>query len=356
LAGVPPHTGQLVRRFIVASAYVCVACAPLTRPNRTASRVRNSQIIEISGVTRDGNRLLLVSDESTHAYYAYALQPAELPHGAGPVLSSFTIEQGRLTAHRIFASAPLDLEGIALLDPSHPIMVSETLRSLLSADRVFAQYPSKLGEIGNRGIEGLAARRVSDTMVEIAVLWEGGFLERRDLARQLTTVTTLLDIALKPVICVHTVSLPTSQSSEIAHPCGADADLIELHVPLPPDPPDPGEAPQRFRAPDLVWLPDGSGFLVLLASQNATTVPNPAYRYKWLQRFDRKGNAVGLPINLCSLLPASVRAGPSGNVEGLAWFDQGESVVLVNDFRGPSTAVILSITNLPPPSLTDICK
>lgn len=271
------------------------------------------------------------------------------------MLSSFTIEPGRLTAHRILTSAPLDLEGIALLD-SHPVAVSETMRSLLSPTGVVAQYPSRLGEIGNRGIEGVATRRASDTTVEVAVLWEGGFLERRDLAMQLATVTTLLESALRPVICVHTVVLAASQSGELLHPCGPDADLIELQVPLPPDPPDPEEAPQRFRAPDLVWLPGGSGFLVLLASQNPTTAARQAYRYKWLQRFDRQGNVLGPPVNLCPLIPSSVRAGPSGNVEGLAWFDEGESVVLVNDYRGPATVVILSMTNLPPQSLTDICK
>ena len=160
---------------------------------------------------RDGDRLLLVSDESTDAYYSYALQSAELPSGSSPVLRSFTIDQARLTAHLLPVSAPLDLEGIALLAPATLVVVSETLRSLISADRVLAQYPVKLAEVGNRGIEGVAARRLSDSTAELALLWEGGFLERRDVSMQLATVPGLLDSALKPVICIHTVVLATQR-------------------------------------------------------------------------------------------------------------------------------------------------
>jgi hypothetical protein len=328
-----------MRCLLIAPACLILACRPQPRPVPTSSVTTAAavRLVEASGLTRDRDSLVLVGDESPEAYYTYGLRPSDYPSGAGPILSFFAVDPSRLTAHRLFTPLALDLEGVALLEAGTPLMISETMRSLLTPDRLVAMYPRRLSELGNRGIEGVAVRIVSDTVAQVVVLWEGGFLERSSVLKQFDAFPGLLDTPLNPVICIHSLPLPISRMPEAVEPCRSGTDLIELQVPTPPD------TLQRFRAPDLVWLPSGEGFLVLLSSQNATTAPKIEYKYKWLQRFDRSGAAVGSPLNLCAILPAAMKAGRSGNIEGISWFEEGKSVLLVNDFGESASVVIVAV-------------
>jgi hypothetical protein len=75
------------------------------------------------------------------------------------------------------------------------------------------------------------------------------------------------------------------------------------------------------------------GFLVLLSSQDGTATPQ--FRYKWLQRFNSKGDAAGEPLDLLARLPENLRA---ANWEGLEWWERGRSVILVHEAEGPIEA------------------
>jgi hypothetical protein len=272
-------------------------------------------------------------------YYAYGMQPSDRPRGDGPILSQFRVDADHLVAHSFSSADILDLEGIALLTIGTPLGISERQRSLVSRAGVIAQYPASMSELGNRGLEGVAIRRASDSAAEVAVVWEGGFPERR-VPRQLDQLAGFLTSPLQPMICVHSIGLSLVPEAN-REPCRDGNGLVSLALPNPPD------SSQRFRVPDLVWLPNGKGFLALLSSQNATSSAHVEYKYKWLQKFDRTGRPVGIRINLCSILPAPLRNGRSGNVEGLSWYDEGKSVVLVNDFSGPATVVILAVEPWP---------
>ena len=317
----------------------CQATTSRTTPSGVAPKP-NVELREASGIARDGDRLLFVGDGTPGVFYSYALHTSDKPTGSGPILSQFTVARDHLTVYRLGNPDALDLEGIALLRPEYPLLVSERMRALLSSDRLVAEYPASMSEVGNRGLEGIAVRQDSDSTARIAVLWEGGFLERRDVPGQLDALPRLLETPLSPLVCVHTVPV-NLQRSVTDEPCRDRAAMIELDVPIPPD------SAQRFRAPDLVWLPDGNGFLVLLSSQNATSSSRIEYKYKWLQRFDLSGRRLGGAFNLCSVLPDPVRAGRAGNVEGLGWYELGKSVVLVNDHREPATVVILAVDPWP---------
>jgi hypothetical protein len=186
-------------------------------------------------------------------------------------------------------------------------------KALVTRGKWLADYPDVFDEIGNRGLEGVTVRRASDTTMQVAVLWEGGF-HRRRLPRELQA-NSVVNRSLKPFVCVHTIPSDSLRWGAPIMACSRGAGVVELNVPPAPD------SAQRFRAADLVWLPDGQGLLVLLTSQNATSATKVRYKYKWLQRFDLQGNLVDGPVELCApVVPEALRVEGSGNVEGLGWF------------------------------------
>ena len=148
---------------------------------------------------------------------------------------------------------------------------------------------------------------------------------------------------MNALLCVH--SLPDVEGSEV---CKRGDGVVPLQVPATPD------ETQAFRAADLVWGRDGQSIIVLLSS---TSAGDSVFRYKWLQRFSTSGAAIGEPINLCArgYLPARVRSGKDGNFEGLGWFEPGKSLVLINDYSGAATAVILAIDPWLPNDATIAC-
>ncbi|MGH2570323.1 MAG: hypothetical protein ACRDGR_03815, partial [bacterium] len=112
-----------------------------------------------------------------------------------------------------------------------------------------------------------------------------------------------------------------------------------------------------FRAPDLVWHrlregegPEAWGFIVLLSSEFGRK-PDPGapeecprsangkplkYCYKWLQRFDSRGEAVGDPFDLAGAFPPEIR---DQNWEGMGWYEPGRSLVFVYDEKIASRAI-----------------
>lgn len=118
--------------------------------------------------------------------------------------------------------------------------------------------------------------------------------------------------------------------------------MVALKAPTPP------RKNQAFRAADLVWNNEDT-VIVLLSSTN--TDGRYPYGYKWLQKFSvDDGETVGAHLNLCApgILPDGLRDGPSSNLEGMAWYQEGKRLVLVNDFdKGPATAVLIDVQSWP---------
>jgi hypothetical protein len=63
---------------------------------------------------------------------------------------------------------------------------------------------------------------------------------------------------------------------------------------------------------------------------NSTSVHPESYEYLWLQRFDNHGLPVGDPLDLNERLPDAQDL----NWEGMDWFEEGKSLVLVDDKSG----------------------
>ncbi len=284
-------------------------------------------ILEASGVARHGDSLLLVDDGSNGVYFRFALRGE-----AGPeiVLDPSRLERVELPK----AYIATDLEGIDILADGRVVVLSERLRALFSADGIVADYDAPLSEFGKRGLEGVAVRPLPDQSSQVAVLWEGGYPEYQHVPEQLRAQVGRK--ALRPLIQLH--FLRPGESGLLVRGGG----LVSLDVPIPG-----GREPaaQRFRAPDLVWhehRKDRWGFIVLLSSQDSTD--KPRYMYHWLQRFSADGKRIGKPIDLDLIMPRDLKG---VNWEGLGWFEEGQSLVLVHESQltPRSVAYVLPLPN-----------
>lgn len=279
-----------------------------------------------SGVIRDGDCLLVVDDEEEGIYLRYHLQGAR-----GPLiyLESLPVERVSLDG----AKLALDLESIERLADGRLVVLSERLRSLIGTDGVVAEYEGTLGEIGRRGLEGVAVRRLENGSSRVAVLWEGGYPDLNQLPPALRQ--RVGNRAYRPRVLVH--DLKPGESPGRISTRGA-LRFFELEVSRPR-----GREPraQRFRAADLVWnspsaAEAGEGFIVLLSSQSLT--PRMEFHYHWLQRFTAEGKPVGEPLDINTLVPPQyLRI----NWEGLGWFEEGKSLVLVHERNTPIPLVAL---------------
>jgi hypothetical protein len=287
---------------------------------------------EASGVARSGNYLLIVDDGQAGAYFRFKLPPSPPPLIR---LESGTVERVPIRHGEL----AMDLESIAILGDGRVAVLSERLRALIGDNGVIAEYPHPLAEFGNRGLEGLAVKPRPDGSSRVAVLWEGGYPGYQLIPPPLRE--RVPRVALRPFILVHELKAGATQVNVEMK----DAlRVIELEVPLPE-----GQEPeaQRFRAPDLVWYTPSKGgqgedgFIVLLSSQNG--VGTPEYRYHWLQRFNGLGKALGQPLDLDARVPEELRG---ANWEGLAWFEEGKSLVVVHE-KGSRPAVVALVVPLP---------
>ncbi len=296
----------------------------------------HGDIKEASGIARFGDDLLVVSDRDHGAYYKLSLNKMNWPAVRLNELKieRLTLSQGKLA---------VDIEAIEVLADGRIVVLSERLRSLLSTEGIVAEYDDPLAEIGERGLEGLAVRKIDDKTSQVAILWEGGYPEYDEITPQLRN--RIGRKSMRPFIVVHNL-----RSGETGKKIELDKDHmpIELVVPLPE-----GDEPlaQRFRAPDLVWheLRSGGreiwGFIVLLNSQNMPEKGKPKYKHLWLQQFDLKGQKVGEPLNIDEHVPDNLKG---ANWEGLAWLEEGKSILLINDGpkkKYPPTIVMIDLSD-----------
>ena len=290
---------------------------------------------EASAIVLKGDHLLMVSDDTPAILYRYKLKPEDHPNSEGPLLASISIEP-TFSRHLVNKKAK-DLEGIDLLSNGELVLLSEQAYALFTPKGLVAQYPKFMSEVAGRGLEGLAINAED----QVAVLWEGGYYSPKLLSSLLVKSET--NQAQIPFVCIH------QYSSELntLH-CDKGEGVVKLNVPATP------LRTQAFRAPDLEWSEDNNSLIVLLASQN---LEDTAFKYMWLQRFSLSGEAIGAALNLCDrgFLPKHLRSGRASNFEGLAWFEPGKSLMLVNDYSNTATAVIISVEPWPETDLSIAC-
>lgn len=305
----------------------------------TQSEANEFTLKEASGITRQGDYLLIVGDEDPGAYYRFQM--------FGDVAPIHLIEPWRLTRVELpQANLAIDLESIDILADGRIVVLSERLRTLVGEKGLVAEYDKPLSEFGNIGLEGLAVRGLEDGSSRIAVLWEGGYPDYQDVPGQLQGPAGRL--SFRPVVWVHDLKKDEA-GVEIKMKNKEKYALREilLDVPRPA-----GQEPQaqRFRAPDLVWHQwknDGGGkeqwgFIVLLSSRNSPEQGKPEFVHQWLQRFTIAGKPVGNPLDLNTLVPAHLKG---ANWEGLGWFEEGKSLVIIYDKypKDPPVAIVVPV-------------
>jgi hypothetical protein len=297
----------------------------------------SAEVRDASGITRVGDYLLIVGDKDPGRFYRFTIpnnsegaividpeqaMPVDLPNG----------------------SLGIDLEGIDVLADDRIVVLSERLRALIGMEGVIAQYGTPLTEFGNRGLEGVAVRRLSNDTSKVAVLWEGGYPEYQAIPEQLRSVVGHLP--LRPIIWMHEVSKgQTGLHVRDDGKRGVVPQMISLDVQEIGD--DRPPKAQRFRASDLVWhelnrSTHELGFIALLSSENSPREGNRVFQYQWLQRFDMDGQRVGGPLDLNEVLPEGLR---QRNWEGLGWYEAGKRLVIIHDSppAGIPTAYVIDI-------------
>ena len=310
---------------------------PPVAPPAPNLEVEMRGIDEASGVIRFGDRLALVGDDASEFCF---ISPA--PDESG----DFLLRPEAFERRPLPAEAS-DLESIALLGDGRLVALSEDRRALYDADGLVAQWSEAYTEIGGRGLEGVCTRPQMDRSSILAALWEGGYPDCRSLG---DADRDLCGQSMLPRIVVH--RLPAS-ARDFAFTDDAALFTIDLHPPLPA-----GDEPfaQRFRATDFVWDPgvgdvrnfprEGkTAFWVLLSSGRGTGEAPPAgseaecprvdedgkprrYCFRWVQRFDLSGQPLGEPLDLDDHLDDPVA---NANVEGMAWWEAGRSLVICYD-------------------------
>jgi hypothetical protein len=303
--------------------------------NRLPSTAFEPDADQASGLVRRGDELLIVDDESPGGFFRYPLPVDPLTRIDPSSLAWVELRRADLA---------VDLESIELLCDGREVVLSERLRMLITEGGWVAEYDDPLGEVGERGLEGVAVRVCESERSHIAVVWEGGYMRTEELPAPLARrdgKVLLGDRSARPVIFTHTLDADTLGVRTVADTSGR---YIELQTALLP-----GDEPaaQRFRVPDLVWHELGGdrwGFIALLNSSSAEPV---SFEYVWLQRFDPQGQPVGDPIDLNAELPADLHG---LNWEGLGWYEEGKSLLLIDDIseKRPSGPPYVVILPLPP--------
>lgn len=327
-------------------------------------------IREASGIAKVGDKLLIVGDDADGRYFELRVPDR--------TVDIIPIDPSRVK-EVVLPGAELarDLESLDILGDGRLIFLSEQLRCLIARETprdgryvVVAEYDRTLSELGNRGLEGVAVKRLDNGDSRIAVLWEGGYPEHFAVPVQLRE--KVCGFPLKPVIVVHDI-----KNGEIVGRVNNPAARITLDAPEAE-----GKPPlaQRYRASDLVWHEKSSSgedeFIVLMCSGDSPpdrSARPVRYENKVLQRFDLKGNSVGEPLDLKDVF-SNALAGVDDqalaamgeemsshvrevsrllkkyewenvNWEGLAWFADGEKLITIYDTvpKDPPLALIINI-------------
>lgn len=339
----PARAALLFVLGIAAAATLVLGTPAHGAPNL---EVKMRGIDEASGVIRFGDRLALVGDDVPEFCFV-----SPTPDEFG----DFLLRPEALERRPLPPEAS-DLESLTILGDGRLVALSEDRHALYDADGLVAQWSDAYREIGGRGLEGVCTRPQMDRSSIVAVLWEGGYPDCRSLAR---ADRDLCGRPLRPRIAVH--RLPAN-ARDFALTDDAALFTIELSPPLPA-----GEEPlaQRFRAADFVWDPavgadlstfprEGkAAFWVLISSGHGTRKAVPAgsdaecsrvdergkprrYCYRWVQRFDLSGQPIGEPLDLDDHLEDPIA---NSNLEGMAWWEAGRSLVICYDEKYKRRAV-----------------
>jgi hypothetical protein len=350
----------------------CVETLPLSR---------HVMVTEASGIARLGDTLLLVGDDADGKYFEFVMDD--------PTARIFPIEPSKLKEVAMpHAELAMDLESIDILADGRLAILSEQLHCLIAQKTpgsddytVVAEYDKMFTEFANRGLEGLAVKDIGDGGSRVAVLWEGGYPQMKNMNPQLRE--RVGRFPLKPVVIIHELKKGEAKGW-VSHP----QSYLTLEVPEPE-----GEVPiaQRFRGSDILWHSwhdreaGGKlveGFIVLLSSENSPPDGSAReYKLKLLQRYGLDGRPVGEPLDLTEICRDALNsysedcagnpeegARPGLNTdlsdhmkkirtileesdwqqinwEGLGWFEKGKSLVSIYDTYplDPPFAMVLDI-------------
>jgi len=362
--------------WIVFSLLCTSVCVQVFAENRQVS------VQEASGIARIGDRLLLVGDDADGRYFELVMDD---PSARISPLDPARVRE--VVLHN--AELAMDLEAIDIMADGRLAILSEQLHCIIAQRNpgsenftIAAEYDKMFAEFANRGLEGLAVKSAGNGGSSVAVLWEGGYPEIKNMNPQLRDCVGRFP--MKPVIIVHEL-----ERNEVMGWVRNPRMSITLEVPEPV-----GEVPtaQRFRGSDLVWHcwqdPEVAGkyvegFIILLSSENSPPDGSSReYKLKLLQRFDVNGKPFGEPIDLteicrktlagysCDYARGDDTRGPDDgshrdlsdhmkkikivleesdwqkiNWEGLDWFEEGESLISVYDTYplDPPFAMVLDI-------------
>lgn len=264
-----------------------------------------------SGLHINDRGLAVVGDRSFGKHRVYSL-------GVIPKVGETLRLQSKYKSEHDYGKR--DLEDIDVLAGQY-VALSERDSSIYGEHGASIRYRSNSDEwpvlIGsNQGLEGLAVQRDSGgNRSEIAVVWEGS--------------------GWSPRIYHHTIEHKDF---------GSDSDPLEIEVTEDCERIKLAESELRdltglggsFRVPSLVFLPDGSGFIVLLCKWDKNA---------WIMQYGKDGKLVRGIRSLESLGMDSkdVRR----NWEGIAWNGQNELVFISDNGDGRGETTRLFTASLP---------
>jgi len=305
---------------------------------------------ETSGVVRRGAELLFVSDEMPGTYLAYRIADLHWEENCARLTPE------RLAIIDLGQALSLDPEGVGILADGRVVLLSERLRGLVTSDGLVVDYDDPLGEMANAGLEGLAVRSFGGGRSEVAVLWEGGYLEGDRVPPVVQEYKS--PKAVKPFIVIHEIERDAKPITQYKSRRTKATRVLDV-----PQPPGNPPSAQRFRAPDLVWEDpteraqsgtENSNLIVLLNSRAAFRDPklkpedDARQSLLWLQRFSRDGARIGLPLDIDKKVPSAFG---SLNWEGLGWWQEGKTLILVDDagiLRPATQPPAVCLVDIPP--------
>lgn len=295
---------------------------------------QNCFIPEASGIVKVNNKLYIVSDDTVGKYYTYSLNGLNLSNRL------LLNDCSRLDSIDLrFGKIKLDLEGISTIG-NNVVVVSERNRSLILVDSILKTYSERFTEFANRGIEGLDIKTLDQSRgkYDIVAIWEGGYPVQQDITIALEYKKN--NKSMPPFIIKY-----TTISNKIIKPSKRiiKLDMRKINKMIDRKSKNYGEPyANRFRAPDLVWYKDG--FIVLLSSERSIPRKNKKeYKYKLLQRFDINGVPIGDPLDLKQVMGNDI----SFNWEGLGWFIQDDSLILIHDSKKENKNTSIQIVKIP---------
>ena len=293
----------------------------------------SSEVTEASGIASLDENILIVSDNDPGSYFIFPVK--DISDGLTEITKASLVSIPN-------ADLAYDLESIDVLADGRIVVLSERLRMLISSEGdVVAHYEDFLSELGARGLEGLSVKALENGDSRVAVLWEGGYLNNKDITVQLKKIMndSMQRVPTLPFIFIHDVANGSVSDKKIKWE--GSVDTLSLNVPIPSDQTnEPKHGGERFRATDLVWhqiSKDEQGFIVLLTSESSK---NKGFTYQGLQRFTLDGQPYGDFIDLDDKVPDELK---NANWEGLGWFEANKSLMMIYDSWPKGVPHILTI-------------